>query len=212
MIAPRYLAPVSLLLGLALVPTLIHSYSGSLARDGRAAAALSVQLAGFSSMPTQRGARWAKRRFNSDDWVERTYRRGEASVRLTVVRSDDPKSLYHHPELAITDGTSFSGERLIALPARSDVPVHVLRPAPGVDASAAYVLHYNERFVEDPIAFQVRTAGELLVSPRQLMTIFFVFEGRRSPDGGISANAGDLLLAAIDDFLGQVPNPAVLAP
>jgi hypothetical protein len=204
MIASRYLPAICALLALASVPTFIHSYSGAVARDGHTAA-VSPQLAEFTSTPSARGPRWGKRRFNSEDWIERDYRKGDASVRLTVVRSDDPKSLYHHPELAIADGTSFSGERIVQLPARPQVPIHVLRPANGVEATAAYVLHYGGRFVGNPIAFQLRTAGALLVRPRQMMTILFALEGRRPQDGAMSSAMSDLLLAALDDFLGQKP-------
>lgn len=203
MIAHRYVPLVCALLALALVPTFIHSYSENRPPDGHSAAALSAALASYSSTPTTRGPNWGKRRFDSDDWVERTYRTGTRSIRLTVVRSYDPKSLYHHPELAVADGTGFSGVQVIRPAERADMPVHVLTPAPGVNASAAYVLHYGGRFVNDPILFQIRTAGELLVTPRQAMTLFFALE-REPSDGGSSTSAvTDLLIAALDDFLGQ---------
>jgi hypothetical protein len=211
MIAPRYLPTICVLLALASVPTFIHSYSGAVAGDSHTAV-ISTQLAGFSATPTGRGVRWGKRRFNSEDWIERDYRKGDSSVRLTVVRSHDPKSLYHHPELAIADGTGFAGERIVRAPARPEVPIHVLHPADGVEATAAYVLHYGDRFVDNPITFQLRTAGELLISPRQMMTILFAFEGRRPQDGAISSAMSDLLVAALDDFLGQRPNPANVRP
>jgi len=206
MIAHRYVPVICLLVALALVPTLIHSYSDNRQQDGRTAGAISTSLTNYSSTPTARNQTWGKRRFDSDDWMERTYSDGGRSLRLTVVRSYDPKSLYHHPELAIAGGATFAGTRVTRPAARPDVPVHVLTPAEGVDAAAAYVLHHGDRFVEDPILFQIRTAGRLLVAPRQAMTIFFVFE--RNPSGAGSAPSApvDLLLAAVDDFLGQTPD------
>jgi hypothetical protein len=205
MIAHRYVPVIAVSIALALVPTLIHSYSDSRPQDGRTAAAISPSLAGYSSVPAPRSATWGKRRFDSDDWMDRAYRAGARTVRLTVVRSYDPKSLYHHPELAIADGASFSGVRVTRAAGRPDVPVHVLTPAQGVNAAAAYVLHYRDRFVEDPILFQLRTAGELLVTPRQAMTIFFALE--RDPSGASPSAPADLLIAAIDDFLAQKIEP-----
>ena len=208
MIAHRYVPIVCALLALALVPTLIHSYSDSRPHDGRTAAAVSTALAGYAATPTTRSATWGERRFDSDDWVERTYRDGKRSIRLTVVRSYDPKSLYHHPELAVADGTSFSGVQIVRPAARPDLPLHVLTPAPGVSATAAYVLHYNGRFVEDPILFQIRTASELLVTRRQAMTLFFALDQDPAGDDSSRAALADLLTAAVDDFVAQSPAAA----
>jgi hypothetical protein len=205
MIAHRYVPAICVLLALALVPTLIHSYSDYRPQDGHTAAALSTTLAGFSSTPTTRGAMWGKRRFDSDDWMERTYQDGRRDVRLTVVRSYDPKRLYHHPELAIADGTGFAGVHIVHPKQRVDMPVHALTPAAGVDAAAAYVLHYGGRFVDDPILFQLRTAGELLVTPRQPMTLFFAIEHNLSDRGSAATAVVDVLIAAVDDFLAQTP-------
>ena len=203
MIAHRYLPAVCVLFACALVPTLIHSYSDALPHDGRTAAAIPTLLAGYTSTPTSRNATWGKRRFDSDDWIDRNYSKGSRRVRLTVVRSYDPKSLYHHPELAIDDSTAFSGVETQHDPARPDMPIHVLAPAAGVNAAAAYVLHYGDRFVDNPIVFQLLTAGELLVTKRQAMTIFFALERGSSEVGSPLAPPVDLLLAAVDDFLGQ---------
>ena len=141
MIAHRYVPIVCVLLAVALVPTLIHSYSDNVLADGRRAAALSTVLAGYTSSPSDRNATWGQRRFGSDDWVERHYTRGADTVRLTVVRSYDPKSLYHHPELAITYGEQFAGEEITHLPNRPEMPIHTLVPAEQEEAVASYVLH-----------------------------------------------------------------------
>lgn len=203
MIAHRYIPVLCVLLAGALVPTFIHSYSDDLPQDGRTAAGISTGLAGLTSTPTTRNATWGQRRFDSEDWIERNYTNGTRTVRLTVVRSYDPKSVYHHPELAIVDSASFSGVQATRVPGRPDLPIHVLTPAPGQNAGAAYALHYGERFVEDPILFQIRTAGELLVGRRQAMTIFFALELPAPTDGSPLQAPTDLLVAAIDDFVAQ---------
>jgi hypothetical protein len=83
------------------------------------------------------------------------------------------------------------------------MPVHVLVPDGEEDAAAAYILHYGDRFVEDPIRFQILTAGELLIGRRQAMTIFFALEERRSGSGRMGAPLREVLTAAVDDFLSQ---------
>lgn len=191
------------MLALALVPTIIHSYSNAADDDGRRTAAIPAELAGYTSRPSDRHATWGQRRFDSHDWVEREYRDGARAhqVKLTVVRSYDAKSVYHHPELAVAYGVSFVGEQIMRLPQRPDVPLHVLKPSPGVSASAAYVLHYDTRFVENPIAFQIRTAGELLVGRRKPMTLFFAQSPNAAGEQWDQAPAAAVLLAAVDAFL-----------
>jgi hypothetical protein len=202
-IAHRFLPVLVLLLAIALVPTLIHSYAGSVVRDGRMAAALAPTLAGYASIPSSRNATWGQRRFNSDDWIERHYTKGADTVRLTVVRSYDPKSLYHHPELAVAYGRQFVDVKTTQLADRPEMPVHVLVPGPGEEAAAAYVLHYGDRFVSDPIRFQILTSAELLLSRRQAMTLFFALQEQGGGDGLPGSRVSELLAAAVDDFLRQ---------
>ena len=204
-ISHRFIPAACVLLAAALVPTIIHSYSAEVHDDGLTSAAIPTILAGFASVPSERAAAWGKRRFDSDDWTERVYSGANGDrFRLTVVRSLDPKSVYHHPELAVAYRTGFVGEEIRRFEARSDVPVHVLKPAPGVSAEAMYVLHYDTRFVDNPITFQIRAAGELLFSRRRPMTLFFLFNDSPQPgrDAEVSAGA-TLLLAAIEAFVNQ---------
>ena len=71
---------------------------------------------------------------------------------------------------------------------------------------SVYTLVYDDRFVSDPIAFQLRNTFSLLLRPRQLMTLFFVRgdPGSNSYAPGKSP-AEQLLLAAVDSFLAQPP-------
>jgi hypothetical protein len=207
MVSHRFIPAACVLVAAALVPTIIHSYSADVHDDGLSTAAIPTLLAGFDSAPSERAATWGKRRFDSDDWIERVYRGANGErFRLTVVRSLDPKSVYHHPELAVAYRTGFVGEEIRRFEARPDLPVHVLKPAPGVRAAAMYVLHYDTRFVDNPIAFQIRAAGELLFSRRRPMTLFFVFNESPQSGGDAKEPAGAmLLLEAIEAFLNQ-PN------
>jgi hypothetical protein len=203
-IASRYLLSLCVLLGLALVPTIIHSYADDVARDGLTAS-VADSLAGYSGAPTDRNAEWGARRFDSDNWTERLYTRAGDDVRLTVVRSFDAKALYHHPELAIAYGVPFVGLDVRRFDARPDIPVFVLEPGAGVNAAGLYVLLYDGRFIDAPIRFQLRTAGELLFSSRKPMTLFFVLDSSASPPDIERSGAVQLLFAAIDDFQRQTP-------
>lgn len=201
MISPRFAPAVCILAGLALIPTLIHSYAGVRVDDGRSTAAIPATLAGFTSTPSGRNASWGRRRFDSDDWTERRYHAGAADVTLTVVRSDDLKALYHHPELAVAyreDLPHYTTRRFAANP---DIPVHVLQSDPAGRAVALYVLRYGNRYVEHPIRFQMRTALELLLSGRQPMTLFFAQQERvREGADPETLPLAAVLFAAIEHF------------
>jgi hypothetical protein len=199
MISHRFGPAVCVLVAFALVPPFIHSYAGA-ASDGLHARSIPEELAGFSSSAARKDSRWGKEAFDSDDWIARTYRREGSEVSLSVVRSYDLKRLYHHPELAVAYGTSFVAHETLRLPAHAEIPLHVLRSGEGWHTVAVYVLHYDGRYVEHPIAFQLRTAGELLFSRRKPMTLFFAHQ--IAPDGADVASlpATRLLLESIGRF------------
>jgi len=79
--------------------------------------------------------------------------------------------------------------------------VHVLTQNNG-GSVALYVLHYDGRFVSDPIRFQLRTAGELLFTGRKAMTLFFVRQDS-VPEGAapLTLPAARLLYEAVDRFV-----------
>jgi hypothetical protein len=208
MIAPRFAPALCLLAGLALVPTVIHSYAGVRVADDRTVAAIPETLAGFPSTPSERSASWGQRRFESFDWMERRYSADGHDVMLTVIRTYDPKSVYHHPELAIAYGTSFFRSEVVRFPGHPTVPVHVLRAddaevAQG--AAALYVLHYGDEFVADPVMFQVRLAGALLFSGRRPMTVLFAQDAAAGRGSLEKASVTQVLLAAVDAFSRPAP-------
>lgn len=206
MIAPRFATAVCVLIVLALVPTMIHSYAGVVVEDGRRASDLPERLAGFSSRPSDRSETWGQRRFESNDWVERVYYTPKGEVTLTVVRSYDLKALYHHPELAVAYGASFDSASVEALPDRPDMPIHVLGTELETGPGAFYVLHYDGRFVSDPIWFQISTAFELLFRGRRAMTLSFAQTTGMSGNVDLGKEpAVAVLLAAVDSFVNQAP-------
>ena len=203
MLSSRYAPAVCVALVLALVPTIIHSYAGVVVNDGRSTASIPALLSSYSSSPTKRSADWGERHFDSHDWFEREYRAGSDRVVLTVVRSYDLKALYHHPELAVSYHTAKFDRSTTQTPSdRPDLPVHVLTNS-GTSAVALYALHYDGRFIADPIGFQLRTAGELLFTGRKPMTLFFVLDESPSGKGEpLRLPAAKLLFEAIDRFAG----------
>lgn len=199
MISTRF-APVVLgLLALAAVPTVIHSYMDSAVPDGRTTGVIPERLAGETGRPTNRRASWGEDRLASSDWFERRYP-GPPEVKLAVARSFDAKKLYHHPELAIDYGPSYGRATTIRLPQRPDVPVHVLRGGQGGRRLALYTLHHEGRYVEDPIAFQLRASFRALFSRRTPMTVFFAAQDLPARGEVDSSRAATLLLAAMDSF------------
>lgn len=204
MISARYAPAACLMLALALVPTVIHSYVGVTVKDGMTTKRIPESMLGYASGRDQRDPGWGGREFLSDDWFDRIYASKGQEVRLTVVRSYDLKRLYHHPELAIAYGIPLTSHEVQRFPAGPDIPVHVLR---GDTSLAMYALYYDGYFVEEPIAFQLRTAGEMLFTPRRAMTLFFLRPVRGSAiDESGASSLADLLVAAIRSFAAP-PSP-----
>jgi hypothetical protein len=201
-ISPRYAPAVCIALALALVPTIIHSYAGVVVTDTLATAAIPTTLAGYTSVPSTRDAGWGQRRFESYDWFERRYLLGSREVLLTVIRSYDLKKLYHHPELDVAYGAGYLRYDVHRTKEHPDVPVHLLSTDVDKVSTAVYALHYDGGFVEDPIAFQIRTAGALLFSGRKPMTLLFARDV--GPTDGLTPEAypsTQVLFAAIDAFV-----------
>ena len=198
MISTRFVPIICALVAVALVPTVIHSYADAKIVDDRTTATIPASLAGYDSVPSERNATWGQRRFESHDWIERIYRSANDQIKLSVIRSYDAKALYHHPELAISNGPSWVRSEVRRLSERPDIPVRVLYADSG--PVSLYVLHYGDRFIQNPIAFQFRTAGELLFRGRQAMTLFFLTDERPTGNDIDGLPALRLLFAAIERF------------
>jgi hypothetical protein len=202
MTSTRYALPVALLLTLALIPTVIHSYLGLKKDDGLSVKNIKPSLENFSSMPTNRNPTWGGETFGSEDWFERTYKDEQGhSIRLFVARSFDHKRLYHHPELALSYGSDLSSGGLVLLPGQPEIPVNMLRNNTRT-GFAAYVLLYDGKFIGNPISHQVQDSFNLLISARKPMTLFYISDAN-APNDAIFNNtpAADLLKKAIKDFV-----------
>jgi hypothetical protein len=207
-ISSKYAAAVAVLLALALVPTVIHSYGDARSDDGLRAAAITPVLAGMTSSPTDRRAGWGESHFDTNDWIERTYDVNGVPGTLFVARSYDAKLLYHHPELAVLRGFETTPAGIASSRERQDVPLHVIGiERNGQKGVAVYALRYERSFIEDPVMFQLRTAVELLVSRRKPLTLFMASALSGSVEKAGETPAAQLLLAAIADFERQAATP-----
>ena len=204
MTSTRYALPVALLLTLALIPTVIHSYFGLTKNDGSSVKNIRPVLENFSSTPTNRNPAWGEQTFGSEDWFERTYKDEQGhSIRLFVARSFDHKRLYHHPELVLSYGSDLSNGGIDLLPEQPEIPVNLLRSNTRLGL-AAYVLLYDGEFIGNPISHQVKDAFNLLISARKPMTLFYIADLNAPSDAIFDKTAAaDLLKKAIKDF---VPN------
>lgn len=206
MIATRYVTITGVLVALALIPTVIHNYVGLTIEDGRRTDQVAATLAGFESSKSDRKETWGGRLFEATDWSERLYVSGADEVILTVIRSYDLKSLYHHPELAVAYGANFTRHEVQYLGRRGDIPVQVLETDDPTGPVAMYVLHYGDTFVAEPIRFQIKTAGQLLIGGRRPMTLFFAQGQRRRSGVAVSELPwAPVLFTAIEQFLAPPP-------
>ena len=192
MMSSRYAPVVTILLALALIPTVRNTYVDAHVSDGRTLGAIPFTLAGRPGTATERGTRWATTTLEAEDAIERRY---GPDITVFAARSFDAKQLYHHPELAVAYVRSFSASGVRPAAARPAVPIHWLT---GSDAWALYALSYDNQYVSDPVRFELRRALVSLVSPREPMTLFFAHGRGRAPE-----DAEALLLAAIDAFDAQ---------
>ncbi len=211
MFSPRYGPLFILIAGIALVPTLIHTYVGVSSDDGRSVAKISRSLMGLRSEPTSRKATWVEKTFQSRDWIERQYwKMGNEPLLLFVARSYDPKRLYHHPELALVHGSDLETLGSFPVPENPERRIHQLRgKLDNQNERVVYALLYEDRFVDDPIRFQLSHAWRALFQSRKQMTLFFVHDAFSSPDLPIErSRAVQLLNRAVDRFLSQTPAEA----
>jgi hypothetical protein len=204
MTSARYALPVALVLMLALIPTVIHSYLGLKTDDGLSVKNIKSELGNFNSAPTNRQPGWGEETFGSEDWIERAYTDEQGkSLRLFVGRSYDHKRLYHHPELALSYAKDLRSKGKIRLPGQPEIPVNLLRNDMRPNM-AAFVLLYDGKFIDNPISHQIRDSLKQLISARKPMTLFYVVDDNAPKSiEFIQSPAASLLNKAIKDFMVQ---------
>ncbi len=206
MMSSRYALPVAVLLTLAIIPTVLHSYLDLKTNDGLLTTRINPVLDNFSAEPSTRLPTWGEDTFGSQDWFERLYHDDQGKViRLFVGRSYDHKRLYHHPDLALSYGKNLTRVGQIRLAGTLAIPVTVLKNQ-SRPMMAAFALLYDGQFIADPIALQMQDALHALVSPRKAMTLFYIADDNAPEVSDFNKTpAAALLSKAINDFLAQQP-------
>jgi hypothetical protein len=193
MMSTRYLPVVAVLLAVALVPTVVHTYAGVTASDGKSSGLVAMRLDGVDGIATNRSPGWVADNFGTTDFIERRY---GTDVTLFVARGYDPKRLYHHPELGLAWGHSFDSASVLKVQSASvDIPLHTLS---GDSDFAAYALLYDDKFIENPMSFQIENAVQALFRPQRPMTLFFA-RGRATSDP-LRSPVVRILVSAIESF------------
>ena len=198
MISPRFAGATAVVLALALVPTVIHSYLGVVTEDGISVRSVPETLEGMPSTSTQRRPGWVVSNFDTSEWIERVYRTESNDVTLFVGHGYDGKRFYHHPELALLRGTRTVPAGTARVASAPDVPLHVVETErQGKTGVSVYALISEGTFIESPIAFQLQASARLLVGGRRPMTLVMATDlaGRR--DQLDRAPATRVLLAAL---------------
>ncbi|MCP3871049.1 MAG: exosortase-associated EpsI family protein [Gammaproteobacteria bacterium] len=208
MVSSRYVFPVAIILALALVPTVIHSYLDSRHIDGFSTQKLPVALGQFSSKKSNRDSGWGQEVFDSQDWIERIYDEGNGRlVRLFVARSYDHKRLYHHPELALSYGMTMTSQGIVQLPGNESVSANLLVDERGRSV-IMYSLLYDNELVEDPISHQIKDSMNLLTGARKPMTLFYVSSVKaKSTEDPRLTPAARVLELAVQSFRSQSAVP-----
>lgn len=178
-ISGRYVPHMTLLCLLAGVPTLLHS-SGRFDVDDCAdpRALMAPPSSRVRPATTQVNEKWLLRASPTREWsTGRIDLEGTGiSLDTLIIRSHDPKTLFHKPELTLVEGLQSDVDGLEWLDHGSErLPIHRAYFDPALDtAVAAYMLVYRGRPVTNPYLAQVLAAPFQLVSGRGPMTLLFV--------------------------------------
>ncbi len=203
MLCFRYSTAVIILLIVALVPTIIHSYMDAKTNDGKSVKSIPATLQNYSSKPSKRNSQWGHDIFKSNNWFERDYYdMYDSKVRLFVARSYDHKRLYHHPELALSYGQSFNKKKVITLPEQPNIPINILI-SEDQSKLIAYTLLYDDKIIKNPITHQLRDSIRLLVSAKKPMTLFYTSQLISNSSVIERSSAVSLLVSAILNFRSQ---------
>ena len=202
MMSTHHARSVLIIIMLALIPTIIHSYLDLKTGDNLSTRQISKVLGSYVSKPSQRKSEWGEDTFACYDWIERNYTNQQGkSVRLFVGRSYDHKRLYHHPELALSYGKDLRMVGEIQYSEQPNIPVKLLanETKPVI---VAYALLYDKKFVGNAITHQLMSSIIQLITPRKPMTLFYVEEENTSAKSIFSETDAALVLEkAIKDFL-----------
>jgi len=195
---------VCFLLVVALIPTIIHSYIGAKENDGKYVKNIPITLNNINSTPSNRNAGWGMYTFSSFDWIERNYHDNQnKTLKLFIARSYDYKSLYHHPELAISYSYHIDSKKTIELKSMPKVPVFTLS-SENNSIVIAYALLHDNKFLSSPIKHQLINSVKSIFSSSKPMTLFYVSQTNLPSNFKLEGSSlASILTAAITNFQSQ---------
>ena len=182
----RYVRPLGLLLAVAAVPVIAHSVIGITAETCADPEAL---ISGLDAPePSLERAEFLRSSMHVSEFAEGSAvpPRGGAALDYLVLRSWDPKRLYHRPEQRLLKGVIATGTRLEWVDAGDrSLPIQSVEYEQLLMAQhkpvAAYLLVYAGEPVSNPYWAQIASSLRELLLGKQPMTLYFVY-GSGGPD------------------------------
>jgi hypothetical protein len=172
----RYALHAVALLLVPLFPVAIHSYGRYDTDDCANVQALLGPVA-IEGAEDTRGA-WMKRVFSAVQWKEASLppAGSSAQFKTSVIRSYDPKKLYHHPESGLIQKASLNSRGTESIEINSEsIPIQRVYYAAADRATiVAYMLVYGSRPVANPYVAQFTALARQLRRGRMPMTMFFI--------------------------------------
>ncbi len=174
-LSTRYVVPLSICLFVTLIPVVVHSYIRAQVEDCSNSWAF-FPGPSHASLAERRRDDWMRDRFQSDQWHEGSFFRVGARFDVSIIRSYDPKRLYHRPENSLVEHAVVKSRKVESVQADSgSLPIHRAYYEDSDPAIlAAYVLVYRSAPIADPYWSQLRAAPVELFLGRRPMTLFFI--------------------------------------
>jgi hypothetical protein len=196
----RYIPHLALLSLPVLLPVLVYSY-------GR------VQLSSNQDPPPPcqsfprptegLRARQMLEMFQGEQWCEGNI---EGGLSFSVIRSYDPKKLYHHPEVALMRNAAPNRRTVEWVSDGSGMlPIHRAFYDTGDEGIlVAYLLVYHARPVDNPYLAQLESFPIELLKGRSPMTLFFISaQGQHDRLADLESRSKKWLVDAWRGYRGQ---------
>ena len=196
----RYLRWIAAALLVALIPVIPHSYLKLKSNDCVSVQELCALCPG--RMESESVGRRLAGQFGEVEWCAGTLpaEGNFPTLDCWILRSYDPKKLYHLPEIGLMRGAA-PGRRLTQFLTWENrkVPLHrAFYPAGDGDVYVAYMLIYNSKPVDNPYITQILSFPKQLVTGVEPMNLFFVSgRGPRGSLAGMEERGNQWLIEAL---------------
>lgn len=179
-LSTRYVVPLAVCLLLTLIPVAMHSYFQTNKDDCATPSALLP-----ADHPAGSRDAFLQTRFQSSQFMEGSFVSTAGRFNYSIIRSYDPKRLYHRPENSLVDHVDVVTRRTIEwVPTDAGrLPIHRAYYDEGDRALVvSYVLVFRSSPVASPYWPHLRAAFSELITGSHPMTLYFI-QARGLPDG-----------------------------